>query len=440
MGSFGSRAWRSDSNMFSCLEERDDDVSSCSDMEDDNADKSSSLLLQRQKKRKLNSSSGGGSKYVSGDNENDEPETDFLAMRDLPGDEKLTLILNKVCLYENRFRDITSTLEGIVNTHKTVAKIETVVRSQADRIRLLEYRSIDLEARSRRNNLIFHGLAESRRENCTALICQFLKDNFDIDVDVTAINRIHRLGRFVDGGKRRPIIVAFKDYLLTENIIRQGLNLKNTGFSVSRDYPLEISRARQTLWPEYKRIKQENPYAKMSIVYPAKLIVNGRVAADLFPEWDVILGGSRIDLKHPSQEQYRAKVDRFNFRQSTPRAWEIPPSSAINSGNANMETEVTNDNVANSNNRVEENGSTQPPAHDESDALTQPPVPETLAAPVSSADAEPVSSETSALQDPEFKTPSQEVEVELPLLADRLPSRKVDRDPVRRDQIIRLTV
>ena len=255
--------------------------------------------------------------------------------------------------------------------------------------------------------MIFHGLAESRRENCAALICQFLKDNFDIDVDVTAINRIHRLGRFVDGGKRRPIIVAFKDYQLTENIIRQGLNLKNTGFSVSRDYPLEISRARQTLWPEYKRIKQENPYAKMSIVYPAKLIVNGRVAADLFPEWDVILGGSRIDLKHPSQEQYRAKVDRFNFRQSTPRAWEIPPSSARNSGNANMETEVTNDNVANSNDRVEENGSTQPPAHDESDALTQPPVPETLAAPVSSADAEPVSSETSALQDPEFKMPSQ---------------------------------
>ena len=70
-----------------------------------------------------------------------------------------------------------------------------------------------------------------------------------------------------------------------------------------------------------------------------------------------------------------------------------------------METEVTNDNVVNSNDGVEENGSTQLPTHDESDALTQPPVPETLAAPVSSADAEPVSSETSALQDPEFKTP-----------------------------------
>ena len=72
-----------------------------------------------------------------------------------------------------------------------------------------------------------------------------------------------------------------------------------------------------------------------------------------------------------------------------------------------METEVINDNVVNSNDMVEGNGSTQLPAHDESDTLKQPPVPETLAAPVSSADAEPVSSETSALQDPEFKTPSQ---------------------------------
>ena len=155
------------------------------------------------------------------------------------------------------------------------------------------------------------------KTHCTALICQFVKDNFENDIDVTAINSIHRLGRFVGGGQRRSIIVAFKDYQL----IRQSLNLKDIGFSVPHGYPLETSRARQTLWQEYKRIKQENPYAKMSIVYPAKLSVNAGVAADLFPEWDAILGGSGIDLNHPSQETYRTNVDRFNFRQSTtPRA------------------------------------------------------------------------------------------------------------------------
>ena len=167
---------------------------------------------------------------------------------------------------------------------------------------------------------------------------------------MTAINSIHRLGRFVGGGQRRPIIVAFKDYQL----IRHSLNLKDIGFNVPHGYPLETSRARQTLWPEYKRIKQENPYAKMSIVYPAKQNVNGGVAADLFPEWDAILGGSGIDLNHPSQESYRTNVDRFNFRQSTtPRACEIPPSSDGNSGNANTETEVTNKNVVNSEDRVQ---------------------------------------------------------------------------------------
>ena len=405
-GPFGPMAWRSDGNRFSCLEEKDDDVSSNSETEEDISDKSPSLLLRRQKKRKLNSSSGGGSRYSQVENDNENPDIDFLAMRDLPMDDRVTLILNKVCLYENRFRDITNTLDELVNANKNVAKIENVVRSHEDRIRLLEYRSIDIEARSRRNNLIFHGLAESRNENCTRLISNFIKDNFDMDVDATAINRIHRLGRYVGGGKRRPIIVAFKDYQLTENIIKQGLNLKDTGFSVSRDYPLEISRARQTLWPEYKRIKQQNPFAKISIVYPAKLIVNGRVVADLFPEWDTILGGSRIDLNHPSQELYRSKVEagRFNVRQSTPRAAEIPlPSGRVvlNSGNAN--TEVTNENVTIS----EEDGSSQAPAHDESEVLTQPPVSETTAAPVSSADAGPVSSETSAVTDTLFKTPVQ---------------------------------
>ena len=60
-----------------------------------------------------------------------------------------------------------------------------------------------------------------------------------------------------------------------------------------------------------------------------------------------------------SQESYRPKVNRFNFRQSTPRAWENPPSSVGNSGNANTETAVTKENVVYSNDRVEENGSSQ---------------------------------------------------------------------------------
>ena len=65
----------------------------------------------------------------------------------------------------------------------------------------------------------------------------------------------------------------------------------------------------------------------MSIVYLAKLSVNGRVASDLFSEWDTILGGNRINLNHSSQESYKASAGRFNAYQSTPRVNEAPSSS-----------------------------------------------------------------------------------------------------------------
>ena len=181
------------------------------------------------------------------------------------------------------------------------------MRSYEDSIRLLEYKSIDLEARSRRNNIIFHGLKESRSKDCNAIICQFLYDQFQNSINDANITRAHRLGRF-DPNKTRPVIVAFQEYSLTDRIIKQGHLLKDTLFSISRDYPIEITRARKTLWPEYKQIKGQNPYAKVAVVYPAKIIVNGHVIKDLFPEWDTLLRGSRIDLKHPSQSSYARKT------------------------------------------------------------------------------------------------------------------------------------
>ena len=58
--------------------------------------------------------------------------------------------------------------------------------------------------------------------------------------------------------------------------------------------------------------------------------MNGRVEKDLFPEWDAVLSGSRIDLTHESQLSYAKKLGiprnnqgPFDFRPmastSTPR-------------------------------------------------------------------------------------------------------------------------
>lgn len=339
MENVNKRYARLDGNRFSCLRDHTqdgaDDVANLSETDSDDmaSDKSESLLIEARtkKKRKLNSSSGGGAKLVS----DDEDEIDYTS---LPEGEKLNMILSKVTLNEARFRKLEKNFDKIGLQHKHIEKLDTVVVSHGDRIRLLEYKSIDLEARSRRNNLLFYGHQESRYEDCKEVICRHIRDQFDIDVAESAICRAHRIGRF-DRNRKRPIIVAFQEYSLTEAIARKGNVLKDTIFSVSRNYPIEITRARKTMWPAYKQLKQENPLSKVAIVYPAKLIMNGDVKMDLLPEWDSVLRGSRIDLDHPSQQSYTRALNDQNTIPKTTDAFMSTPigkTGARNSQSGNV--------------------------------------------------------------------------------------------------------
>lgn len=173
-------------------------------------------------------------------------------------------------------------------------RVETVVHSYNDRLRLLEYKSIDLEARSRRNNLLFKGFPETRDENCRRTVLDFLETKLGME-ELTSIERAHRLGRYNSEKGPRPIIVAFSFYKDTEDILSLARMLKGTPYGISRDYPQEITRARQKLWPQYKAAR-ENPLNRVMIGYPAKLIVNGVVVCDLFPDWNSVNKGSRISL------------------------------------------------------------------------------------------------------------------------------------------------
>lgn len=75
--------------------------------------------------------------------------------------------------------------------------------------------------------------------------------------------------------------------------------LKKTPFSVDYDLPREINSARKLLWSESKAIKSARPGAKCKIVYPAKLIVDGKLVRDEFPDWSVVLRGNRLgDFSH----------------------------------------------------------------------------------------------------------------------------------------------
>ena len=103
------------------------------------------------------------------------------------------------------------------------------------------------------------GIPETRDENCIRIICNFLEEKLRCD-ELPCIERAHRLGARRDPGRGpRPIIVAFSFYRDTENTMSSANALNNSPFGISRDYPIEINRARQTLWPELKEARANNP-------------------------------------------------------------------------------------------------------------------------------------------------------------------------------------
>ena len=95
-----------------------------------------------------------------------------------------------------------------------VGHVLNVTNSQTALLRTIAYKSIDIEARSRRNNLIIRGITENRGENCRIIISEFLENRLDLYNTDVYITRVHRLGARIQGRNfnKRPIIVNFRDF------------------------------------------------------------------------------------------------------------------------------------------------------------------------------------------------------------------------------------
>jgi hypothetical protein len=184
-----------------------------------------------------------------------------------------------------------------------------------DFMRCLAYHSIDTEARARRNNLIFYGLADLHNEDTYQLLTDFFEDYLDLDLNEFNVQRVHRLGslrraRSFTQTTRRPIIAAFLDYRDTEFILSKVGLLKYTNFAIDRDYPKEIAMARKRLWGKFKAEKQKTSDVK--IIYPAKLIVNGVTVQDEFPDWYKYMSMDRCGLLKSHQSSAELGISAPN--------------------------------------------------------------------------------------------------------------------------------
>lgn len=209
-------------------------------------------------------------------------------------DEKLDVIFSSMQamqIINNKVGDLERNV--LINTRDMSKTI--------DRVTVLEYKSIDLEARSRRNNLLFHGIPEVVNEDSVSIIKEFLSTKLKLPsiIDIH-IQRAHRLGRmqYNRGGRgfrprHRPIIVALRDDQDVDEILSNANRLTGTPFGINRDYPPEIVQARKDLYPMMKRYRAEKPGSKVTIQFPARLVIDRTVIVDKFPDWHEVLRRSR---------------------------------------------------------------------------------------------------------------------------------------------------
>ena len=181
---------------------------------------------------------------------------------------------------------------SLTKVEKNITEILNETNSNNTRLKKLEYKSIDLEARSRRLNLLFRGIPESERdENCFELIHNFLRNDLELVDNIIDIQRAHRLGSKKPGNQSpKPIIVCFKNDSDLQLILANAYKLKGKNqLGINRDFPLPIVEARKRLWRDYKTAKANNPPKNVFIAYPAKLIVRGKVVRNEFPDWDEVM-------------------------------------------------------------------------------------------------------------------------------------------------------
>lgn len=172
--------------------------------------------------------------------------------------------------------------EEMGKSTKEVNDLKTEIGVLAKRLTQTEEKLIDQEARSRRCNLIFHGIKEEQGEDCKKIVMDvILKDCKEENI---ILERVHRIGRKNNTGttatRPRPIIARFLDFNHLQRV-RAARRKLPENIRISEDLPAEVRQARRVLMPDLIKAKSAGQQAWLA--YPARLVVDGKEIRSIQP-------------------------------------------------------------------------------------------------------------------------------------------------------------
>ncbi|CAN7952180.1 unnamed protein product, partial [Ixodes pacificus] len=171
---------------------------------------------------------------------------------DLPADVKAIKagqksIETKIGCIQKRLDELEEKTNSLDHFGQDIASVQDSVKTLTAQHDSLQVRLGELEDRSRRDNLIFHGIPDSREswEQSEAKVKDALAGVIDTFPE-NAIERAHRLGPYLPN-KCRPIIVKFSGYKIRDRILSARTKLKEKNVAVSEDFSPATRSARKKL-------------------------------------------------------------------------------------------------------------------------------------------------------------------------------------------------
>ncbi|XP_065679760.1 uncharacterized protein LOC136094097 [Hydra vulgaris] len=168
---------------------------------------------------------------------------------------------SKVLSIENDLRDFKESLNFQETT--IMEKINKITKRYEKEINNLNKKTLDLENRSRRNNLRLDGIFEKPNENwneCENAVKEMFKKQLKISNEII-IERAHRIGQPKEDKKPRTIVLKLLNFQDKTKILDATKNLRGTGIYVNEDFAKETIESRRMLWEEVKMLRLEGKYA-----------------------------------------------------------------------------------------------------------------------------------------------------------------------------------
>lgn len=199
----------------------------------------------------------------------------------------------------SRLDAIEEKLTQVEATILVVKELGSKITTLEKTVQKLEKKLVDLEDRSRRNNLIVYGIRERTDESVESLTKEVVDNVFSsvLRVNVSSVERIHRLGR-KQPDKHRPVILKLMDYREKMSVLKNCSKLKGTSISVSEDFAPATRQIRKHLWNSTAEIRKTG--VKVQLVHD-KVKIDKKVF-----EWDNVQM-KRVPVAHSTSTLQEAQ-------------------------------------------------------------------------------------------------------------------------------------